>query len=139
MRCQLFILKRLLTTFLQGPSVPIMMGHLPCVKLEWRGRRRKITVANPGFKYTSANEKVATVIPPGEWSYSDGQIGTNYALVKATGPGKTSITVQYGELTDRVTVNVKGCPYTEGMKRCRKTDRSRHPEPRDRGLNISQL
>ena len=75
-------------------------------------------ITNPGVKYTSANEKVAIVIPPGQWSYSGGQVGNSSALVRATGPGKTSIIVQYGEFTDRVTVNVKECPYTEGMKRC---------------------
>jgi hypothetical protein len=64
--------------------------------------------SKPETKYSSANEKVAIVIPG---------VGTR-PLVKATGPGKTSIIVQYGELTDRVTVNVKECPYTEGMKRC---------------------
>jgi hypothetical protein len=60
--------------------------------------------SNPETKYSSANEKVAIVIP---------QVGTR-PLVKATGPGKTSIIVQYGEFTDRVTVNVKECPYIEG-------------------------
>ena len=58
------------------------------------------------IKYTSANEKVAIVIPPA-------RVGTR-ALVRATGPGKTSIVVQYGEHTDRVTVQVEECPYIEG-------------------------
>jgi hypothetical protein len=34
--------------------------------------------------------------------------------VRATGPGKTSIIVQYGEFPDRVTVQVDECPYIEG-------------------------
>ena len=63
---------------------------------------------NPDLTYKSLDEKVATVIP---------QVGSR-PLVKATGPGTTDIIVQYGELTDRVTVHVKECPYTEGMKRC---------------------
>ena len=71
-------------------------------------------ITNPGVKYTSANEKVAIVISPGQ----EGNPYDELALVRATGPGKTSIIVQYGEFTDRVTVNVKECPYTEGMKRC---------------------
>ena len=75
-------------------------------------------IYNPDVTYKSSNEKVAIVIPPGQWKDSNGKVKTNYALVKATGPGKTSIIVQYGEFTDRVTVNVKECPYTEGMKRC---------------------
>ena len=65
---------------------------------------------NPNVTYKSLNEKVAIVIPVG-------QKGNKYdelALVKATGPGKTDIIVQYGEFTDRVTVNVKECPYIEG-------------------------
>ena len=65
---------------------------------------------NPNVTYKSLNEKVAIVIPVG-------QKGNKYdelALVKATGPGKTDIIVQYGELTDRVTVHVKECPYIEG-------------------------
>jgi len=70
------------------------------------------------IKYTSSNEKVAIVIPPGQWEYKPGQVETKDALVKATGPGKTSIIVQYGAFTDRVTVHVKECPYTEGMKWC---------------------
>ena len=81
------------------------------------GVGRKIT-DNPDFTYKSLNEKVAIVFPPGQWKDSNGKVKTNYALVRATGPGKTSIIVQYGEFTDRVTVNVKECPYTEGMKRC---------------------
>jgi len=81
------------------------------------GVGRKIT-DNPDFTYKSLNEKVAIVIPPGQWKDSNGKVKTNYALVRATGPGKTSIIVQYGELTDRVTVNVKECPYTEGMDGC---------------------
>jgi len=28
--------------------------------------------------------------------------------------GETDIIVQYGELTDRVTLNVRECPYIEG-------------------------
>jgi len=71
-------------------------------------------IDNPDVTYKSLNEKVAIVFPPGQWSYSGGRTGTSYALVKATGPGKTSIIVQYGEFTDRVTVNVKECPYIEG-------------------------
>jgi hypothetical protein len=69
---------------------------------------------NPDVTYKSLNEKVAIVILPGK----EGNPYDELALVKATGPGKTSIIVQYGEFTDRVTVNVKECPYTEGMKRC---------------------
>jgi len=71
-------------------------------------------IDNPDVTYKSLNEKVAIVFPPGQWSYSDGRTGTSYALVKATGPGKADIIVQYGEFTDRVTVNVKECPYIEG-------------------------
>ena len=67
-------------------------------------------ISNPGVKYRSANEKVAIVIPVGQ----EGNPYDKLALVKATGPGKTSIIVQYGEFTDRVTVNVKECPYIEG-------------------------
>jgi len=81
------------------------------------GVARDIT-NNPNVTYKSLNEKVAIVIPPGQWEIGPGQVVTDRALVKATGPGKTSIIVQYGEFTDRVTVNVKECPYTEGMKRC---------------------
>ena len=73
---------------------------------------------NPDFTYKSLNEKVAIVFPPGQGKDSRGKVIKGYALVRATGPGKTSIIVQYGEFTDRVTVNVKECPYTEGMKRC---------------------
>ena len=65
---------------------------------------------NPDVIYKSLNEKVAIVILPGK----EGNPYDELALVKATGPGKTSIIVQYGELTDRVTVNVKECPYIEG-------------------------
>jgi len=71
-------------------------------------------ITNPGVKYTSANEKVAIVFPPGQGKDSFGDVVKGYALVRATGPGKTSIIVQYGEFTDRVTVNVKECPYIEG-------------------------
>jgi len=60
--------------------------------------------SKPETKYSSANEKVAIVIP---------RIGAR-PLVKATGHGKTDIIVQYGEFTDRVTVNVQECPYIEG-------------------------
>ena len=60
--------------------------------------------SKPETTYKSLNEKVAVVIP---------RVGTR-PLVRATGPGKTSIIVQYGEFTDRVTVNVKECPYIEG-------------------------
>jgi len=60
--------------------------------------------SKPETTYKSLNEKVAVVIP---------RIGTR-PLVRATGPGKTSIIVQYGEFTDRVTVHVKECPYIEG-------------------------
>ena len=60
--------------------------------------------SKPETKYSSANEKVAIIIP---------RIGAR-SLVKATGPGKTDIIVQYGGFTDRVTVNVKECPYIEG-------------------------
>ena len=81
------------------------------------GVARDIT-NNPDVTYKSMNEKVAIVFPPGQGKDSRGDIIKGYALVRATGPGKTSIIVQYGELTDRVTVNVKECPYTEGMKRC---------------------
>jgi hypothetical protein len=75
-------------------------------------------IDNPDVTYKSLNEKVAIVFPPGQWKDSNGKVKTNYALVRATGPGKTSIIVQYGEFTDRVTVNVKECPYTEGMDGC---------------------
>jgi len=71
-------------------------------------------INNPDVTYKSLNEKVAIVIPVGK----EGNPYDKLALVRATGPGKTSIIVQYGEFTDRVTVNVKECPYTEGMKRC---------------------
>ena len=60
--------------------------------------------SNPDVKYVSANEKVAIVTP---------RVGTR-PLVRATGPGKTDIIVQYGELTDRVTLEVDECPYVEG-------------------------
>ena len=70
--------------------------------------------SNPDTTYKSLNEKVAIVIPPGQWKDSDGKVKTNYAMVKATGPGKTYIIVQYGEFTDRVTVQVDECPYIEG-------------------------
>jgi hypothetical protein len=81
------------------------------------GIRRRIA-DNPNTTYKSLNEKVAIVFPSGQWKDLKGEVGTGYALVMATGPGKTSIIVQYGEFTDRVTVHVKECPYTEGMKRC---------------------
>ncbi|HHT9135585.1 MAG TPA: hypothetical protein ACFYD2_11865, partial [Candidatus Avalokitesvara rifleensis] len=61
--------------------------------------------SNADLAYKSLNEKVVIVIP---------QVGTG-ALVRATGPGKTDIIVQYGEFTDRVTVQVKECPYIEGV------------------------
>ncbi len=70
---------------------------------------------NPDFTYKSLDEKVAVVFPPGQWKDSDGKVKTNYALVKATGPGTTDIIVQYGAFTDRVTVKVKECPYIEGV------------------------
>jgi len=69
---------------------------------------------NPDITYKSLDEKVAVVFPPGQWKNSKGEVRTGYALVRATGPGKTDIIVQYGELTDRVTVEVDECPYVEG-------------------------
>ena len=71
-------------------------------------------IDNPDVTYKSLNEKVAIVFPPGQGKDSRGKVIKGYALVRATGPGKTDIIVQYGEFTDRVTVNVKECPYIEG-------------------------
>ena len=68
---------------------------------------------NPDFTYKSLDEKVAIVFPPGEGK-SYGNVVESKALVRATGPGKTDIIVRYGELTDRVTVEVDECPYVEG-------------------------
>ncbi len=70
--------------------------------------------SNPDVTYKSLDEKVAIVIPPGQWKDSKGNVVKSYALVRATGPGKADIVVQYGEFTDRVTLKVRECPYVEG-------------------------
>ena len=77
------------------------------------GVGRNIT-DNPDLTYKSLNEKVAVVFPSGQGKDSYGKIVTGYALVRATGHGRTDIIVQYGEHTDRVTVQVDECPYIEG-------------------------
>ncbi len=69
---------------------------------------------NPDVTYKSLDEKVAIVFPPGKFKLADGRVRTGYATVQATGPGKTDIIVQYGNFTDRVTIQVRECPYVEG-------------------------
>jgi hypothetical protein len=78
------------------------------------GIRRRI-VGNPDLTYESMDEKVAKVFAPGKWEETEDQRRVPYALVKATGPGKTEIIVRYKGHESRVTVHVKECPYIEGV------------------------
>ncbi len=71
-------------------------------------------VGNPDLTYESLNEKVAKVFAPGQWEKTEDDRRIPYALVQATGPGKTDIIVRYKGHESRVTVHVKECPYIEG-------------------------
>ncbi len=77
------------------------------------GVNRRI-VGHPDMTYESLNEKVAKVFAPGQWEKTEDERRVPYALVQATGPGKTEIIVRYKGYESRVTVHVKECPYIEG-------------------------
>jgi hypothetical protein len=78
------------------------------------GIRRRI-VGNPDLTYESMDEKVAKVFAPGQWETTEDDRRVPYALVQATGPGKTEIIVRYKGHESRVTVHVKECPYIDGV------------------------